>query len=100
MTHRLKVCRTCGGAKPLNSFYRHPTYADGHMSDCKVCKRAYSREMHWLKRETRLAQKRVYAATPKAREARATYARTERGRRIMNEARRMWRKIQRMDAHV
>lgn len=95
--HRKKTCRTCGEEKSLRNFYRHPSYADGHMNDCKECKKAYSREQHWLKRESILARKRIYDRTPKARAARAAYARTPRGRALDNEARRMCRRIRRME---
>lgn len=94
---RHKQCRTCHAVKPITQFYRHPSHADGRMNSCKECKRAYSRELHWLKRDTILARKRIYAATPKARAARAAYARTERGRALMNESRRMYRRLQRMN---
>lgn len=81
----MKICRTCKVAKTLRQFYRHPSYADGRMSDCKACKKAYSREMHWLKRETRLAQKRIWSARPEQRAKRAAYQRSERGKRGKRE---------------
>jgi hypothetical protein len=81
----VKICRTCKAEKPLRQFYRHLTYADGRMSDCKDCKRAYQREMHWLKRETILARKRVWAASPEQRAKRAAYQRSERGKQVKRE---------------
>lgn len=82
---RLKTCRTCKAIKPLRQFYRHPTYADGHMSDCKECKKAYAREMHWLKRDAILARKRSWNATPVQRAKRAAYQRSERGKQVKRE---------------
>jgi ribosomal protein L40E len=84
---RFKVCRTCKAEKPLRQFYRHPTYADGYMSDCKACRKAYAREMHWLKRESILArQKRYYVANlSRERERRAAYQRSERGKQVKRE---------------
>jgi hypothetical protein len=83
----VKTCRTCKAEKPLRQFYRHPHYADGRMSDCKECKKAYAREMHWLKREVILARKRQYNATPERIAKRVAYARTPRGRQIKRESR-------------
>lgn len=82
---RLKTCRTCKAEKPLRQFYRHPTYADGRMSDCKECKKAYSREMHQLKRETILARKRIWSASAEQRAKRAAYQRSERGKQVKRE---------------
>lgn len=94
---RRKICRTCKVEKPINQFYCHPTYADGRMNDCKECKRTYQRELHWLKRETVLARKRIYNATPAQRAARAAYARSERGKAIMAESKKAYRLLRKMD---
>lgn len=81
----MKTCRTCKVAKALRQFYRHPSYADGHMSECKACKRAYSLEMYMLKRETALARKKIWAARPEQRAKRAAYAKSERGKQVKRE---------------
>ena len=39
-----KPCRQCGETKPLSEFYRHSAMPDGHLNQCKECKRAYARE--------------------------------------------------------
>jgi 5-methylcytosine-specific restriction endonuclease McrA len=36
-----KPCIDCGEVKPLSAFYRDPRRSDGHVSSCKVCRRAY-----------------------------------------------------------
>lgn len=82
---RYKACRTCKAEKPLRQFYRHPTHADGRMSDCKDCKKAYSREWHWLKREAILARKRTYSAQPEQIAKRIAYAKTPKGRELKRE---------------
>lgn len=38
-----KTCRTCGLFKPLEEFYSHPGMADGHLHQCKECKRAQTK---------------------------------------------------------
>ena len=85
-TLRTKVCRTCGETKTVRGFYRHPTYADGYMSDCKVCKCKYQAEMHELKAEVFKAKKAARAKLPKYREQRKAYAQTERGRQVHRAA--------------
>lgn len=55
------------------------------MSDCKDCKRAYSREMHVLKRDAILARKRIWSASPVQRAKRAEYQRSERGKQVKRE---------------
>jgi hypothetical protein len=97
---RLKICRTCKVEKSMRQFYRHPTYADGHMSDCKACKRAYAAEMHWLKRETVLARKRIWSAKPEQRAKRAAYQRSERGKQVKREVYRIGRTLRQMEARA
>lgn len=90
-----KVCRTCGVEKNLKAFYRHPTYADGHMNDCKLCKRAYQRDMHWAKRDQVLAYKREWSRRPENVAKRKAYAQTEKGRAIHRECCRIYNAFKR-----
>lgn len=92
MATRFKTCRTCKAVKPIGQFYRNPSYADGRMSDCKDCARAYQREMYWLKREQRLARKRAYyyANWQREREKRRAYQQSPRGREVHREANRFY----------
>lgn len=78
----MKICRTCHVAKTLRQFYRNRAHHEGQ---CKVCKRAYSREMHVLKREAIRARKRIWSASPEQRAKRAAYQRSERGKQVKRE---------------
>jgi hypothetical protein len=40
----LKNCRTCGAAKPLDEFYRHPSSASRRQASCKACQKRRAAE--------------------------------------------------------
>jgi hypothetical protein len=40
----VKRCTKCGEAKPLDEFYKDSRYRDGHISQCKECKRIQGRD--------------------------------------------------------
>lgn len=69
--HRRKACRTCGEVLTLRHFYRHPTTADGLMSNCKTCHKDYVQANREAKREYYRALKRQQDARRK--EARRAY---------------------------
>jgi hypothetical protein len=73
-----KACRDCGEVKPLDDFYRHPGMADGRLSSCKDCRKAYSRD--WRKREERRAKDRERKSTPEYKEQAKVYQASVRGR--------------------
>ena len=33
----VKTCTKCGEEKPLDEFYKHKSYKDGHQTSCKPC---------------------------------------------------------------
>lgn len=92
---REKLCKVCGVPKPVNSFYRVKTNADGYMGKCKECRRKQSRENYELKREVIAAarskrlredpeyRKRHYAGI-------RAWRQSERGKALMRESRRAW----------
>lgn len=81
-TYARKSCRQCGEVKALRGFYRHPSYADGHMNTCKACKIAEVAENRELKAEQYRETKRRWAARPENVAKRKAYAQTERGREV------------------
>lgn len=44
-----KICNTCGFPKPLDAFDKHPEGKDGHINQCKECRKKY-RAQHEAKR--------------------------------------------------
>ena len=40
----MKSCRMCGIEQPLSEFYKHPMMADGHLNQCKTCKKSYQNQ--------------------------------------------------------
>jgi len=84
--HACKPCKDCGEVLTLRNFYRHPSYADGHMNTCRRCKIKQVSENKELKESYYRDQKRRISAMPKYREQRAAYARSDRGRQVHREA--------------
>ena len=52
-----KTCRTCGGEKSIDDFWKHPSFRDGRYSDCKKC--AYDKQKENLAK--RLANDPLYS---------------------------------------
>lgn len=82
--HTTKPCRTCKRILSLGQFYRHPSTADGRLSDCKACKRAYEAEQRILKAERIREYRQEYERRPERIQAkqawRAAWIKTPRGR--------------------
>lgn len=57
-----KCCRGCGGEKPLDEFYRHPSMADGHLNYCKACCSIQKKKRYAEIAEKRRAYSRAYYA--------------------------------------
>lgn len=93
--HRRKPCKDCGEVLTIRQFYRHPSYADGHMNTCKVCKRVQVRENEELKEEAYRALKREISARPYYRAQREAYQRSERGIQVHRAACRRYHKVKR-----
>jgi len=60
----MKVCKRCGEEKQLDEFYRHPGMKDGHLNECKVCRRAYQKRHADENKESRAAYERERAQRP------------------------------------
>lgn len=46
-----KVCRRCGGRKPLEDFHNNRRSKDGKRNDCAVCTRFYEKSLRQRKKE-------------------------------------------------
>ena len=57
----MKQCKGCSLTKALSEFYKHKNMADGHLSTCKECKKAYQSTISHKYAE----QRRFYARAQK-----------------------------------
>ena len=55
-----KTCTKCGETKPLDDFHRDKTRSGGRRSDCKECRREYSRRYREENRDERREYDRRY----------------------------------------
>lgn len=95
--HRQKPCKDCGAVLSIRNFYRHRSYADGHMNSCRRCTIAKVTANRELKEEHYRTLKQRIAARPKYREQRAVYARSERGRQVHRDACRRYYRFKRLE---
>ena len=40
----MKICSSCNSNKDYNEFYKSPSYKDGYMNQCKICKIEYGKK--------------------------------------------------------
>jgi len=80
--HRRKPCKCCGNVLSLRNFYRHLSYADGHINVCKRCKIRQVNENKELKEDYYRQQKREISARPEYVARRKAYAQSERWRQM------------------
>lgn len=79
---RRKPCKDCGQVLSLRSFYKHRSYADGHINVCKRCKIRQVAENKELKADYYREQKRQISARPEYVARRKAYAQSERWRQM------------------
>ena len=80
MTTTIKTCFKCGAEKPLASFYKHPSMADGHLGKCKDCNKSDTTKYRLDRPEHYRAYDRARAALPHRVEQRKQYAKSAEGR--------------------
>lgn len=79
----MQICKQCSRTLSLSKgFYRHPSYATGHMKVCKKCHRGNVRANYELKFELHQARKRRWARRPENVAKRRAYQQTTRGREV------------------
>jgi hypothetical protein len=98
MSARRKICRECRVEKSIRHFYRARRNRDGHMNACKACHKRICAERWALKgsiiNEARRRRWRVdQEHRAKHAAANRLWQQTERGKRIMRESKRFWKKL-------
>lgn len=77
MTTTEKTCVECKKTLPMEAFYLQKKMADGHMNQCKDCKKAYEKaRRNGPSREKILAYDKARASMPHRIEARESYQKT------------------------
>lgn len=56
------MCRHCGQLKPLDDFPKRASSPDGHRTECRACRKEYSRAQYLASREERKEAARIYYA--------------------------------------
>lgn len=86
----MKTCFVCLIEKPLESFYRHPQMADGHLNKCIECARhdALNHRRDNLSRVRDYDRKR--GDSPSRVAARKAYALTEAGKASLARGKKAW----------
>lgn len=97
MKHAAKVCKECQQLKSIRQFYRNKQNADGHMGKCKQCHKNAVYANRELKRDIYEARRREWLAVPENREKHyasiRAWRKTERGKQVMEECRKIWRAL-------
>jgi hypothetical protein len=92
--HGRKTCKQCAAEKSLRGFYKASHLSGGYMHVCRECHKQNVYANRELKREHYEAQRRAYLAIPENYQAHLErmrqWRRTDRGRAIMVEHRKIW----------
>jgi hypothetical protein len=88
----MKVCRKCGLEKDLTEFYKKPAMADGHLNHCISCVKAYEKDRREKQLDRLKAYDKARANLPHRVQARKEYARTDAGKKAVQQASLSYRK--------
>jgi ribosome-binding protein aMBF1 (putative translation factor) len=98
---RKQVCKQCSRELALaKGFYRHASYATGHMKTCKKCHRANVKANEELKFERIRERKRLWASRPENVAKRRAYRETPRGREVHRATCNRYNRFKRMEAQA
>lgn len=76
----MKVCKSCGIEKPLDSFYKHKKMPSGYLNQCIDCVKAREKRRRTVKADHLKAYDKARANDPKRVQARKEYAKSEQGK--------------------
>lgn len=82
----MKICNRCNEEKPLTDFYKHKKMEDGHLNQCKECKKKQSIEIRNNDIEHYREYDRNRPNKVERLEKQKEYSRTEKGKEVHKKA--------------
>lgn len=76
----MKVCKSCGVEKPIDSFYKNKLMPSGYLNQCIECVKEREKRRRAVKADHLRAYEKARANDPKRVQARKEYAQTEQGK--------------------
>lgn len=86
----MKVCKSCGVEKPIDSFYKNKLMPSGYLNQCIECVKAREKKRRAVKADYLKAYDKARANDPKRVQARKEYAQTEQGKEARLRARKTY----------
>ena len=86
----MKKCKGCGVDKSLDNFYRHKMMADGYLNFCKECSKQKVKDNRLKKIQHYQEYDKKRANLPKRIEARKAYQNSQKGKRAICSAKKIY----------